>query len=121
MFTHLAKDVVYQIRQRLLARLQRISLSEYESLGSGTVTTHLVTDLETLDKFIGETLSRFLVSMLTLLGTASVLLWMHWQLALLILLLNPIVVVFHRQVGKTGETSQETGERQYGSLYPNLE
>ena len=100
MFTHLSKDVVYQIRTRLLARLKRISLSEYESLGSGTVTTHLVTDLETLDKFIGETLSRFLVSMLTLLGTASVLLWMHWQLALLILLLNPIVVFFTVKLGK---------------------
>ena len=89
MFTHLSKDVVYQVRKRLLARLQRISLYEYESLGSGTVSTHLVTDLETLDAFIGETLSRFLVSTLTLLGTATVLLWMHWQLALLILLLNP--------------------------------
>lgn len=100
MFTHLSKDVVYQIRTRLLARLQRISLSEYESLGSGTVTTHLVTDLETLDKFIGETLSRFLVSMLTLVGTASVLLWMNWQLALLILLLNPIVVYFTVKLGK---------------------
>ncbi len=100
MFTHLSKDVVYQIRTRLLARLKRISLSEYESLGSGTVTTHLVTDLETLDKFIGETLSRFLVSMLTLVGTASVLLWMHWQLALLILLLNPVVVFFTIKLGK---------------------
>lgn len=100
MFTHLSKDVVYQIRARLLARLQRISLSEYESLGSGTVTTHLVTDLETLDKFIGETLSRFLVSMLTLIGTATVLMWMHWQLALLILLLNPVVVFFTIKLGK---------------------
>ncbi|HZJ92007.1 MAG TPA: ABC transporter ATP-binding protein [Thiopseudomonas sp.] len=100
MFTHLSKDVVYQLRLRLLARLKRISLSEYESLGSGTVTTHLVTDLETLDKFIGETLSRFLVSVLTLLGTASVLLWMHWQLAVLILLLNPVVVFFTIKLGK---------------------
>ena len=100
MFTHLSKDVVYQIRERLLARLQRISLSEYESLGSGTVATHMVTDLETLDKFIGETLSRFLVSLLTLIGTAGVLLWMNWQLALLILLLNPLVVFFTIKLGK---------------------
>lgn len=100
MFACLSKDVVYQIRQRLLMRLKRISLSEYESLGSGTVTTHLVTDLETLDKFIGETLSRFLVSLLTLLGTATVLLWMHWQLALLILVLNPLVVFFTVKLGK---------------------
>ncbi|WBE24952.1 ABC transporter ATP-binding protein [Denitrificimonas caeni] len=100
MFTHLSKDVVYQIRERLLARLQRISLSEYESLGSGTVATHMVTDLETLDKFIGETLSRFLVSLLTLIGAAGVLLWMNWQLALLILLLNPLVVFFTIKLGK---------------------
>lgn len=100
MFTHLSKDVVYQIRERLLARLQCISLSEYESLGSGTVATHMVTDLETLDKFIGETLSRFLVSLLTLIGTAGVLLWMNWQLALLILLLNPLVVFFTIKLGK---------------------
>ncbi len=100
MFTHLSKDVVYQIRKRLLLRLKRISLNEYESLGSGTVATHLVTDLDTLDKFIGDTLSRFLVSLLTLLGTASVLLWMHWQLALLILLLNPLVVFFTIKLGK---------------------
>ena len=100
MFTHLSKDVVYQIRKRLLSRLKRISMSEYESLGNGAVTTNLVTDLETLDKFIGETLSRFLVSMLTLVGTASVLLWMHWQLALLILLLNPVVVYFTIKLGK---------------------
>lgn len=99
-FTHLSKDVVYQIRRRLLARLKRISLTEYESLGSGTVTTHLVTDLDTLDKFIGDTLSRFLVSILTLIGTASVLLWMHWQLALLILALNPLVVFLTIKLGK---------------------
>lgn len=99
-FSQLSKNVVYQIRKRLLGRLKRISLNEYESLGSGTVTTHLVTDLETIDKFIGETLSRFIVSVLTLVGTATVLLWMHWQLALLILLLNPLVVFFTIKLGK---------------------
>jgi ATP-binding cassette subfamily C protein len=59
LFAALAKDIVYRIRIRLIERLKRISLGEYESLGSGTVTTHLVTDLDTLDKFVGETLSRF--------------------------------------------------------------
>ena len=77
LFARLAKDIVYRIRIRLIERLKRISLSEYESLGSGTVTTHLVTDLDTLDKFVGETLSRFLVATLTLTGTAAILVWMN--------------------------------------------
>ena len=100
LFAGLAKDIVYRIRLRLIERLKRISLGEYESLGSGTVTTHLVTDLDTLDKFIGETLSRFLVALLTLVGTAAILMWMHWQLALLILLFNPLVIYATVQLGK---------------------
>ncbi|MDR2309268.1 MAG: ABC transporter ATP-binding protein/permease [Paucimonas sp.] len=100
LFAGLAKDIVYRLRIRLIERLKRISLKEYESLGSGTVTTHLVTDLDTLDKFVGETLSRFLVAVLTLTGTAAILIWMHWQLALLILLFNPLVIYFTVQLGK---------------------
>ncbi|MFZ3025132.1 ABC transporter ATP-binding protein [Pseudomonas sp.] len=100
LFARLSKDIVYRIRLRLIERLKRISLAEYESLGSGTVTTHLVTDLDTLDKFVGETLSRFLVAMLTLAGTSAILLWMHWQLALLILLFNPLVIYATVQLGK---------------------
>ncbi len=100
LFAGLAKDIVYRLRVRLIERLKRISLKEYESLGSGTVTTHLVTDLDTLDKFVGETLSRFLVAMLTLTGTAAILIWMHWKLALLILLFNPLVIYFTVQLGK---------------------
>ena len=100
LFAGLAKDIVYRLRIRLIERLKRISLSEYESLGSGTVTTHLVTDLDTLDKFVGETLSRFLVAVLTLTGTAGILIWMHWQLALLILLFNPLVIFATVQLGK---------------------
>lgn len=100
LFAGLSKDIVYRIRIRLIERLKRISLSEYESLGGGTVTTHLVTDLDTLDKFIGETLSRFLVGVLTLAGTSAILLWMHWQLALLILLFNPLVIYATVLLGK---------------------
>ncbi|MCQ4346831.1 ABC transporter ATP-binding protein/permease [Pseudomonas stutzeri] len=100
LFAALSKDVVYRLRLRLIERLRRISLGEYESLGGGTVTAHLVTDLDTLDKFVGDTLSRFLVALLTLAGTAAILLWMHWQLALLILLFNPPVIYATVLLGK---------------------
>lgn len=100
LFARLSKDVIYRLRMRLIDRLKRISLSEYESLGGGTVSAHLVTDLDTLDKFIGETLSRVLVALLTLVGTSAILIWMHWQLALLILLFNPLVIFATVRLGK---------------------
>lgn len=100
LFARLSKDVIFRLRVRLIERLKRIALSEYENLGGGTVSAHLVTDLDTLEKFIGETLSKVLVALLTLTGTAAVLIWMHWQLALLILLFNPLVIFATVQLGK---------------------
>ncbi len=100
LFARLSKDIVYRIRIRLIERLKRIALAEYESLGGGTVVAHLVTDLETIDKFIGDTLSRLLVAVLSIIGTAAILVWMHWQLALLILLFNPLVIYATVQLGK---------------------
>ena len=99
-FTLISKDVVYRIRRDLLLRLQRISMAEHEAMGSGEVTSHFVTDLNSLDDFIGMTVSKFLIAILSLLGAAAVLLWMHWQLALLILFLNPVVVYFTVVLGK---------------------
>jgi ATP-binding cassette subfamily C protein len=99
-FSLISKDIIFRIRCRLIGRLERISMAEYESLGSGAVVTHLVTDLDTLDAFVGNTIARCLVAILSLTGTAAVLLWMHWQLALFILLLNPVVILFTRILGK---------------------
>lgn len=101
-FTCIAKDIIFKIRRTLLLRLARISMSEYETMGSGTVASHLVTDLDVVDNFVGEATSKFLVAVLSIVGTAVVLLWMHWQLALFILLLNPVVIyvttIFGRRV-----------------------
>ncbi|MFQ5642430.1 MAG: ABC transporter ATP-binding protein [Thiogranum sp.] len=99
-FSMIAKDVVYRIRRDLLLRLRRISMAEYESMGSGEVTSHFVTDLNAVDDFIGMTLAKFIIAVFSLIGAAVVLLWMHWQLALLILFLNPLVVYFTVALGK---------------------
>lgn len=99
-FSIISKDVVFHMRRRLLERLQRVAMVEYETLGAGRVTSHFVTDLDTVDRFLGPSISKFIVATLTILGTAVVLLWVHWQLALLILLLNPLVIYFTAVIGK---------------------
>jgi len=99
-FTIIAKEITYRIRKGLLAKLQRISMAEYGALGSGAVSSHLVTDLNTIDDFVSGSVSRLLVAVLSIIGTAIILLLMHWQLALFILLLNPIVIYMTVLIGK---------------------
>ncbi len=99
-FTIIAKDIVFQIRSGMLRRLPRISMAEYEGLGSGSVASRFVTDLNTLDQFLGVTISRFLVASLTIIGTATVLLWVHWKLGLLVIFCNPFVIYLTTRLGK---------------------
>ncbi|MBI5616405.1 MAG: ABC transporter ATP-binding protein [Gammaproteobacteria bacterium] len=99
-FALIAKEIIFRMRERLLGRLQRVSMAEYEALGGATVSSHLIVDLGTIDQFTGDTLNRFMVGVLTLIGAAAVLLWMNWQLGLFLLVMNPVAVYFTVAIGK---------------------
>ena len=98
-FTLVSKTITYQMRSKMIDKLGRISIRQYETKGSGGINAHLITDIEAIDKFIGSTLSKFLISFLTVLGTSIVLLWLEWRLGLFILLVNPVVIYFSRKLG----------------------
>lgn len=98
-FARVAKHLTFQIRRRLARQLMKTPLRSFEAIGAGSVSSHYVTDVETLDKFLGDTLSRLLISLLSVVGTAVVLLLINWQLGLFILLLNPVVVYFSSRLG----------------------
>jgi ATP-binding cassette subfamily C protein len=99
-FTRISKDVIYRMRDRLLNRLGFISMSEYEALGSGAVASRFITDLATVDRFVGGSLSQVLVSTLSVLGVAGILLYLHWELGLVIVFLNPVLVLLTTLLGK---------------------
>ncbi|MEF1311486.1 ABC transporter ATP-binding protein [Vibrio mytili] len=98
-FTLVSKTITFEMRSKMIDKLGRISIRQYETKGSGGINAHLITDIETIDKFIGSTLAKFVISFLTVIGTAIVLLWLDWRLGLFILLVNPVVIYFSRKLG----------------------
>ncbi|VAW44309.1 Efflux ABC transporter, permease/ATP-binding protein [hydrothermal vent metagenome] len=99
-FTVIAKEVAYQIRRDLLARVQGVSMSQYETMGSGSVSATMVNDVNTIDSFLGTTVGKIIIAVFSLVGISVVLFWLHWQLALFILLLNPLVIYFTMRLGR---------------------
>jgi len=119
-FTIVAKDVIFRMRKALLNRLSHVSMSEYETLGSGSVAAYFVTDMETVDGFVGNTVSRLLIAVLTIIGVAIILLIMHWQLALLILFANPIVIYFTTVLGKRVKELKKNQNTAFGIFQQSL-
>ena len=99
-FTEIAQDITLTLRKKLLLHLKSVAMHEYETLGSGAVSSKLVSDMQTLEGFIGSALSRSIVSVLTLIGVAIILISIEWRLGLLILILHPAVVAVTRLISR---------------------
>ncbi len=102
--TKITEKISYLLRHRILHHLERVSLSEYETLKSGGIASKTVQDVESVSGFAGQVVTTLLSASLMLVGIAAVMLWMNWILALLVFVLNPFFLAFSRVLGrKTGE------------------
>lgn len=102
--TKITQKISYLLRHRILHHLERVALSEYETLQSGGITSKTVQDVESISGFAGQVVTTLLSASLMLVGIAAVMLWMNWVLALLVFMLNPLFLAFSRVLGrKTGE------------------
>ena len=124
-FVSISKNITYKMRVSLLRHLKHVSLKEYEMMRVGAVTSKLVTDVETIDGFVSTTISKLIVAVLILLFSAVVLLWIHWQLALFILVTNPVVVLFtvklSRNIGRLKKEENRAIELFQSALTETLE
>lgn len=93
-FTKIAKRISLDVRQRMLMQLPKMQISAFEKYGSAGLASRCITDVDTVERFVSDTLSRLIISVLTIVAIASVLLWLNWQLGLMIILLNPLVIYF---------------------------
>ena len=107
-FTQVSKYVTFKIRERLLNHLEHVNMNEYESLGSGSISANLITDVNTLDNFIVSIASKFIASILTLIAVAVVIITIDPILGLMILLIQPIIMILSKKIAKkTGILKQE--------------
>lgn len=100
LFTIVSKNIAFKIRKDVLEHLSHVAMNQFEFFGSGKAASLLVTDVETIDNFLGVFVSRLIISVFTILGVGAVLLMIHWQLGLFILILNPIVILFTTKLAK---------------------
>jgi ATP-binding cassette subfamily C protein len=99
-FTKIAKYVTYEVRKQTLEHLQIASMNEYETLGSGAITSTLVSDVNTLDAFIITGVSKLISSVLTLIAIAFVMVAIDPVLGLMILIIQPIIMLLSKKMTK---------------------
>ncbi|MEU8872645.1 ABC transporter transmembrane domain-containing protein [Streptomyces javensis] len=103
--------VLYALRVKIFAQLQRLGLDYYERELSGKIMTRMTTDVDALSTFLQTGLVTAVVSLLTFFGILVALLIIDVELALVVFLtLPPLIigtVVFRRRSVKAYELARE--------------
>ena len=124
-FTKISKYVTFMIRKRLISHLELASMNEYETLGSGAITANLITDVNTLDSFIINSVSKFVASVLTLLAVGIVMISINPILGIMILFIQPLIMIVSKKmskhVGKLKSEENSAIEKFQDSLGETLE
>lgn len=94
LISKVVENIRLNIRKKMLSHLRSVSMSEYDVLGSGAISSKMTTDIRAVMKFLSDSIGTIAVQMFTLIGISVVLLYLNWQLALVILILNPLVMKF---------------------------
>lgn len=119
-FISLSQELSFHIRVQALQHLKKVSMSSYERLGSGKVVTHLITDIDTIELFLGSALAKLIVSVTTLIGVGLVLIWINPLFGVLIIVFQPLIMIVTRRIsGRVGKLKKEQN-RTIGELSDEL-
>ena len=86
----MAEDVLFDIRRAMFSHLQRVSLSFMDKTEVGRLMSRLQGDVNSMQEFL-ETSVLAIGDLLLLFGIVVVMLWLDWQLALMVLTVLPIL------------------------------
>jgi ATP-binding cassette subfamily B protein len=85
--------ILADLRNRLFAHLQRLSLGFYERNRAGAVISRLTNDVDALDRLVTEGVTSLVQNTLTLFGSAVILFFLDWRLALATLAVFPLMSI----------------------------
>lgn len=88
-----ALAIAFELRTRVYAHLQRLSLSYFETAQSGDLAYRLTEDVDRIGEVVNKLFHQFVPSVLQLVVVLSYMVYLNWQLTLAALLIAPLMAL----------------------------
>ncbi|MDQ3778651.1 MAG: ABC transporter transmembrane domain-containing protein, partial [Actinomycetota bacterium] len=85
--------ILADLRNQLFRHLQRLSLGFYERNRAGVIISRLTNDVDALDQLVTDGVTTLVQNTLILVGSAAVLFYLDWRLALATLSVMPAMAI----------------------------
>ena len=91
-YTRYSAKLLFQMREDLFDHLLKVPLSFFSKRKIGDIYSRIAADMADIQGLVTETLPGYLFNFLTCLLTATVLLWLNWQMAVLSFCFLPVAI-----------------------------
>lgn len=113
--SRIGNELVYTLRRKLFAHLQRLSLSFHNRSRSGEHLTKVVSDTNTLRDVFTEMALSAVSQSLTFIGMFTIMFFLNWRLALVVLATIPLLVgtfLYRYRAAKSSSKKQRKKEEE---------
>lgn len=113
--SRIGNELVYTLRRKLFAHLQRLSLSFHNRSRSGEHLTKVVSDTNTLRDVFTEMTLNAVSQSLTFIGMFTIMFFLNWRLALVVLATIPLLVgtfLYRYRAAKSSSKKQRKKEEE---------
>lgn len=116
-----AERILFALRIRVFAQLQRLSVDRFEREDSGRIMARATSDIEALSTFLQQGLLTSLVSLTTCGGILAVLALLEPRLALAMAIVLPVLAVATEWYRRASARAYETSRQKIASVYAGIQ
>ncbi|NBI27452.1 ABC transporter ATP-binding protein [Chengkuizengella marina] len=106
-----SQNIIFKMRSVLFEKLHRLPLSFFDKRQHGELMSRLTNDIENVSSMLNSSMIQFFSSVLTLIGTVSIMIWLSPLLTLLTFSVIPILFIGIKIITK--HTSKLYKKQQY--------
>src|SRR5690625_3433140 len=117
----LAQRTIYNLRVRLFSHMQELSVRFFDKRQHGELMSRMTNDIETLSQTMNSSFIQFTTSIVTLIGTVSVMLYLSPLLTLLTMTIIPVLIFGVAFITKRTGPLYKQRQRRTGELNGYIE
>ena len=117
----IGERVSYDLRNRLFQHLEALSFSFYDRAQSGQLLSNITEDIRNIRRFYSPALRMIVQTTVLVIGSAGIMLYLDWRLALVAILMVPILFTVTLSFGARVRPRYLATQRQFGAAMTVLQ
>ena len=115
-FQRAGQQITHRLRLLLFEKLQRLPVRFFDANAIGRLQSRVINDVKALGELFDASMSGVCLDFMMLAAAIATMLWLRWQLALVLLSVFPIVLLSSHFFGKKLATAYRLGRKRLAAI-----